>query len=143
VTKRDAAEKVAKLMRLARGTSSPEEAASARAQATKIAQEHGLGPADLEVGQMGAAWDDLVDQVGRLVGQRTPAMPRGLFDVGPIVADVLRTIKSIKDTDKASRLRQVTTAVRAASFVAGDHNQTIAELKRTLDTVLKNHELVI
>jgi hypothetical protein len=141
VTKKSAAEKVAKLHKLARGSSSPHEAESARAQAEKIAAEHGLSSRDLETGQMGAAFDELVDQVGKIASS-LPQIPQGLFDTRTIVDQVLRSIKSIGEVDKAARLRQFTTLVRTAAFIAGD-NKTIAEVKTALDTALRNHELVL
>jgi hypothetical protein len=142
VTKKSAAEKVAKLHKLARGSSSPHEAESARAQAEKIAAEHGLSSRDLETGQMGAAFDELVDQVGKIASSLPQIIPQGLFDTRTIVDQVLRSIKSIGEVDKAARLRQFTTLVRTAAFIAGD-NKTIAEVKTALDTALRNHELVL
>ena len=141
MTKRGAAEKVAKLERLARGTTSQHEAAAARSQAAKLVAEHHLSSQDLETGEMGAAFDDLVDQVGKFA-LGSPATPPGLYDTRSVVDQVLRAIKDIGEADKAARLRQVTTLVRTAAFVAGD-NKVIAQVKTTLDTVLKNHQLVI
>lgn len=141
MTKKDAADKVAKLMKLARGSSSPHEAASAKIQAEKIAAEHGLSHQDLVTGEMGAAFDDLVDEVKKFVASR-PEIPAGLFDTKTLVDQVVRSIKDIREVDKAARLRQITTVIRGAAFVAGD-NKVVAQIKTTLDTVLKNHELVI
>ena len=140
MSKQKAAEKVAKLLELARGTTNPHEAAAARAEAERLVAQHGLTDADLENGEMGAAFDDLVDQVGRVAS--TGNFSSGLFDARSIVDKVLQSIKEISKADKATRLRQFTTLVRTASFVAGD-NKVIAEVKTTLDTVLKNHHLVI
>lgn len=141
MNRQEAAEKVAKLERLARGSSNPHEAAAARERAHKIAQEHGLSPAEIEVGTMGAAFDDLVDQVKKIVAQ-SPRVPAGLFDTRSLVDDVLNKIKGASDADKASRLKQIAGLIRTASFIAGN-NKTVAEAKAALDTVLKNHELTI
>jgi hypothetical protein len=141
MTKREAAEKVAKLTKLARGSSNPHEAASARAQAEKIASEHGLSHQDLESGEMGAAFDDLVDEVKRFVANGS-AMPSGLFDTRSIVDQIIRDIKHIREADKAARLKQIAVVIRTAAFVAGD-NKVISQIKTTLDTILKNHELVL
>jgi len=88
VNRKEAAEKIAKLERLARGTSNPHEAESARAQAAKLASEHCLTDNDLKTGKMGAAFDDMVDEVGKL----TSSMPGGLFGAGTVVQEVLRAI---------------------------------------------------
>jgi hypothetical protein len=141
MTKKAAAEKVAKLMRLAKGSSNPNEADNARQQAEKLAAEHGLTSSDLESGEMAAAFDDLVDNIQRFVAGH-PALPEGLFNSSAIVTDVLHKIKNIGETDKAARLRQVTTLVRTASFIAGN-NTTISGIKSVLDTTLKNHGISI
>jgi hypothetical protein len=141
VNKKEAAEKVAKLGKLSRGTTNPHEAAAARIQAEKIVAEHGLSPGDLETGEIGAAFDDLVNQVGRIASKR-PELSAGLFDTQPLVDQCLAAIKDIGEADKAARLRQITTLVRTAAFVAGS-NKTIAQVKATLDTVLKNHQLTL
>lgn len=139
MTKREAAEKVAKLMKLARGSTNPHESSTARKQADKIARENDLTTQDLEVGEMGAAFDDLADQVGKLV----PSLPTaGMFNTQTIVRQVIESIKTIDKSDKAARLRQIVSLVRGASFFAGD-NKTIAEIKTILDSTLKNHQLVI
>lgn len=141
MTKKEAAEKVAKLGKLSRGTTNPHEAAAAKIQAEKYIAEHGLSSSDLDAGEMGAAFDDLVDQVGRIVSRRSE-LSAGLFDTRSVVEQVLTAIKDIGEADKAARLRQIVTLIRTASFIAGD-NKTIAQVKTTLDTVLKNHQLTL
>jgi len=141
MTRKDAAEKVAKLMKLANGSSNPNEAATARAQAEKLVAEHGLTDNDLMSGEMAAAFDDLVDSVQKVIASH-PALPPGLFNSSAIVTDILHKIKNIGDTDKATRLKQITTIVRTASFIAGD-TPIIAEIKAVLDSALKNHGLSI
>lgn len=140
MTKKEAAEKVAKLMKLANGSSNPHEAETAKKQAEKIANEHGLSPSDLETGKLSAAFDELVDGIQRFVANH-PAMPEGLFNSSAIVHDVLNKIKNIGEADKSVRLRQVTTIIRTASFFTG--NQTISGIKAVLDSALKNHGVSI
>jgi Protein of unknown function (DUF2786) len=141
MTRKDAAEKVAKLMKLANGSTNPHEAATARSQAEKLVAEHGLSDNDLLSGEMAAAFDDLVDSLQKVVASH-PALPPGLFNSSAIVTDVLHKIKNIGDTDKVTRLRQITTLVRTASFIAGDM-PVIAEIKAVLDSTLKNHGISI
>lgn len=141
MTKQEAAKKIAKLRRLARGTKSTHEAETAAAQADKLAREHGLGAGELEVGQRAAAFDDLVDEVGRAVA-RAPTIPAGIFDARSIIDEVLHSIKKTDEVDKASRLAQVVTVVRTAALFAGG-NPTVTEIKRAIDLVLKNHDLTL
>jgi hypothetical protein len=135
--KKDVAEKVAKLMKLAKGSTNPHEAASAKKQAEKLVQEHSLTDDDLMSGEMATAFDELVDSIQKLVASH-PDLPSGLFNSSAIVTDVLHKIKNLGDTDKSKRLRQITTLVRTVSFIAGD-NPIIAEVKAILDSTLKNH----
>lgn len=141
MTKREAAKKIAKLQRLARGSPNPHEAESARAQAAKLALEHGLGAPDLEVGRMCAAFDELVDEVGKFVAKK-PEIPAGLFDARAIIDEALRSIKDIGEDDKAKKLSQIIIVVRTAALFAGG-NAAVAEVKKTVDLVLKNHSLTI
>jgi hypothetical protein len=141
MTKKDAAEKVAKLMKLANGSSNPHESATAKSQAEKLVAEHHLTDNDLLSGEMAAAFDDLVDSVQKLAASH-PALPPGLFNSSAIITDVLHKLKNIGDTDKSTRLKQITTIVRTASFIAGD-TPLVAEIKAVLDSTLKNHGLSI
>jgi hypothetical protein len=141
MTKREAAQKIAKLQRLARGSQNQHEAASALAQAERLAAEHGLGTADIEQGRLSAAFDELVDQLGRAVAdQETHSI--SLFDVGPIVSDVIKNIKDVREEDKAARLRQVAKAVSIASLLAGDH-PLVSRVRGALDVALRNHDLTL
>jgi hypothetical protein len=141
MSKRGAAEKVAKLMRLAKGSSNPHEAATARAQAEKIVKAQGLTENDLTSGERAAAFDDLVDTVHAFVLNH-PAIPDGMFGTSAIVTDVLNRIKNIKETEKATRLGQITSVVRTAAFIAGD-DPTIKGIKKILDDTLRKHEITI
>ena len=141
MTKHAAAEKVAKLMRLAKGSSNPHEASNARAQAEKLVKEHGLTESDLTSGERAAAFDDLVDAVHAFV-RNHPAIPDGMFGATAIVTDVLNRIKNIEETEKSTRLGQITTAVRTASLIIGD-DPTVKGIKKILDKTLRKHEIVI
>jgi Protein of unknown function (DUF2786). len=139
MTKSEAAEKVAKLRRLAKGTSNEHEASSAKAKADKLVEEHSLNENDLSSGEKAAAFDDLIDTLHLFVANH-PALPNGLFGTSAILGDVLKKIKTIEKTDKANRLSQLTTIVRTASFIAGD-NPSIREIKRIVDDTLFRHEI--
>jgi hypothetical protein len=141
VTRKAAAEKVAKLMKLAKSSTNPHEVSTARSQANKIVEENGLSDSDLLSGEMASAFDDLVDSVKKAVAQH-PAVSSGMFDSmgGAMIDQVLVKIKNLDDTDKATRLRQITTLVRAANLIAGSQ-PLVAEIKTILDTTLKNHGL--
>jgi adenylate cyclase class IV len=141
MTKKDAAEKVAKLMKLAKGSANEHESATARAKADSLAKEYGLTANDLLAGEMAAAFDELVDEFHKFVVNHSP-MTDGMFGTTAVVTDVLSKIKNVKDTDKATRLRQIAGVIRIASFIAGD-NQIVAEVKVVLDTALKNHGITI
>jgi hypothetical protein len=140
--RRSAAEKVAKLRRLADDPRTPPtEAQAARNQADKIARENGLGDQDLIAGRMGAAFDDLVEEIGKVVA-RHPNIPTGLFGTSSVIRDALNQVRAMQEADKVNRLRQIVSVVRAASFFLSD-NRMVAEVKIVVDTALKNHNIVI
>jgi len=142
VTRQGAAERVAKLRRLADDPRTPpSEAENARAQATKLAAEHSLGEADLELGRIGSAYDELVDRLEKLA-LNNPKLPTGIFGAEQVVVDVLHKLKQVGDSDKSRRLRAVTTTVRTAHLFLGN-TPLIDNVKIILDSVLKNHGLTI
>lgn len=134
-------EKWAKLRRLSTGSSNPHEAESARQKASELATEHCLSESDLSEGLMGLAFDDLVASIQQLVTSH-PAIPSGLFNTESFLNDLLQSLRSLSDSTKASRLRQVVTIVRTAAFVAGT-NATIKEISSRVNAVLTNHSLVL
>jgi hypothetical protein len=138
VNKKDAAEKVAKLRRVAQGTSNPNEADTARRQADKLASDHGLTEQDLSSGQMAAAFDALVEEVEKVVSRS--AIPTGLFGTESVIKDVLGKIRNFREDDKAKKLRQVALVIKVGAMIAGN-NTTVSEIKTVLDSVLKNHGL--
>lgn len=142
MTKKDAAEKIAKLRRLADDPRTPKhEAESARTRIAKLSVEHGLTPADLDAGRWGAAFDDLVTEVEKIV-RGNPNLPVGMFGTEQILTQVLGKLRGMGEGDKASRLKQIAGLVRTASFLMGG-NPTVAEIKSVIDVVLKNHQLTI
>ena len=58
-----------------------------------------------------------------------------------VLGDILRKVKNIKKTDKARYLYQITTYIRTATFVAGDHVPSLREIKRILDDTLRSHQI--
>jgi carboxylesterase type B len=141
MTRHEAAEKVAKLMRLANGSSNQHESSTARSQAEKLVKEHGLTDDDLVSGKKAAAFDDLVDTVHAFV-RNHPAVPDGIFGTSAIITDVLNRIKGIQETAKLARLRQITVMIRTASFISGD-DPTIKGIKTILDEILHRHDITI
>lgn len=140
--KREAAEKIAKLRKLSDDPRTPStEAASARRTADRLATEHHLGPADLEIGKMCSAYDDLIGEVEKIV-KNNPRLPAGLFGSEQVVRDVVGKLRQADDSDKSSRLRKFVTVVRTASMFVGD-NKYVSEIKIVMDTVLKNHGVSI
>ena len=141
LSKVEAAEKVAKLRRLARGTSNEHEASTAEAQAKKIVVEYKLTRDDLSGGEKSDAFDDLVDTLHRFAVNH-PNMPGGLFGTSAVIHDMLGKIKSIDKAKKSTYLSWLTGGVRTLSFIAGDQPE-IKELKRIWDETLLRHNLVL
>lgn len=137
MTRQEAAEKVAKLHRLASGSSCAHEAASARRQAEKITREHGLSQEDVSAGERAAAFDDLIGQLESYVSSH-PSVPAGLFDQVAVVRDVLAKIKNMTDVEKSRRLGQVTTIVGFASLLTGD-TPVVRDLKDLVERAVKKH----
>ena len=141
MTKHEAAEKVAKLMRLAKGSSNPHESSTARAQAEKMVREHSLTEEDLTSGARAAAFDELMDSLHAYV-RNHPALPDGMFGTSAVVTDVLNRIKNIKETDKAVWLGRITRNLRIGSALVGD-DPTIKGMKKVLDETLRRHDITI
>ena len=136
----EAAEKVAKLRRLASGTTNEHEALSAKTQADRLIKEHFLTEDDLTSGERASAFDDLVDSLHHYATVH-PVLPGEMFETSTVLGDILRKVKNIKKTDKARYLYQITTYIRTATFVAGDHVPSLREIKRILDDTLRSHQI--
>ena len=141
LSKVEAAEKVAKLRRLARGTSNEHEAATAEAQAKKIVAEYKLTRDDLSGGEKSDAFDDLVDTLHKFAVSH-PDLPGGLFGTSAVIHDILGKVKAIDKSKKSTYLGWLTGGIRTVSFIAGDRPE-IKELKRILDETLLRHGLVL
>ena len=139
MNKKEASEKVAKLLRLAKGSTNPHEAATAKAQAEILMQKHGLTPADLAAGQKAAAFDDLFDQIYRYV-QQHPNVPKGIFDTSSVISDVIMKAKNIAATDKAAAFDKIVTGTSCIFAIFGD-NPTISEINSIMTGTLKKHEI--
>lgn len=147
MTKLDAAEKVAKLMRLSRGTSNPHEASTAREQAKKLVEEYQLTSDELSAGKKADAFDDLVEAVRRLVAGR-PDPSRGLFDTSDVISNVLAKLTSMEKSDKARRLDEAAKLVEAACLIDDvlskmglGGNTLVKNVKKVFDETLRNHNL--
>jgi len=140
VTSKAAAEKVAKLRRLADDPRTPAtEAASARREADRLSALHDLTASDLELGRKAAAYDDLVVELEKVV-RNNPNLPVGIFGAEKVVTDVLRKLRDASDVDKAARLAKIVTVVQTASLFVGDA-KIVVECKAVIGSVLKNHGL--
>lgn len=138
MTKEEAIVRLAKLQRLAAGSSSPAEADTAHRRISELVEKYKLGEADLAVSRSCAAYDDLVDQLNIVLGQ-TPA---GLLDTASFAGQISQTLKSTSDADKASRLRTVTRIVRTVGWVLGK-DPLVSRVQKTLEDVLRKHDVTI
>lgn len=141
MTRREAAEKVAKLRTLARGTASSCEAESARQAADKIAREHDLTDEEISVGALADAYDDLLRELETAVSSRSAEID-DIFGTAKIVGEVTSKLRGASPEDKASRLRAAATVIRTLAFVSGSGGLA-ASAKKSLEKVLKKHEVTI
>lgn len=139
MNKTEAAEKVAKLRRLARGTPNVHEASVAKAQADRLAKTHGLTENDVASGERAAAFDDLIDGLHRFVANH-PALPRNLPGSPSILGIILDKVKGLDKVNKGIRLGHLATIIKTVHFIAGD-DPSIKEIKRILDNTLDRHEI--
>lgn len=141
MNRREAAEKVAKLRRLAHGTTSTEEAATARQAADKIVKEHGLSEGELDVGALASAYDDLLRSLEATVSSRS-AEVGDAFGTAKLVEEVTSKLRGASPEEKASRLRTAATVIRTLAFVSGKEGLA-ASVKKCLEKVLKDHKVTI
>jgi hypothetical protein len=146
VTKLEAAEKVAKLMRLAKDNASPHEASAARSRAKKIVDEHGLTLDELSAGKKAQAFDDLVAAVRKTLSD-SPDMPTGLFGTSNIVSGILSKLEKLSEESKSKRLDEAYKLVDTASLFNGAlgtlglGSPLVKNLKKIFDDVLAAHDL--
>jgi hypothetical protein len=146
MTKQEATEKVAKLMRLSKDNTNPHEAAAARAQARKIVDEHGLTLEELSYSKKAQAFDDLVAAIQKTLSDH-PEMTAGLFGASHIVSGILSKLESLSDESKSKRLDESYKLVETASLFNGTlgalglGSPHVTNLKKTFDDVLTAHDL--
>lgn len=140
--KKSAAEKVAKLRRVAEDPrTNASEATNARRTADRLAFEYSLGSADLEAGRMSAAYDELLMAIEKFV-KNHPRMPAGIFSAEKAVQDVVGRLRGASESDKSSRLRTFVSIVRTANLFIGS-NAYVSEVKTIMDTALSNNGVTI
>ncbi len=145
MTRQEAAEKVAKLLRLARDNTNPHEAAAARAQAKKIMGEHKLTVDEVSAGKKARAFDDLVATLKTSIEGRGNLMP-GLFSTKDVVGGILSKIEAMSDIDKSKRLDEVAKLMETACLLDGALSKIgvaspISNLKKIFDNTLEAHGL--
>jgi hypothetical protein len=146
VTKQDAAEKVAKLMKLARGNTNPHEKDNARSAAEKIVSEHELTVEDLSSGKKAAAFDELVAAIKKKISS-SPEIPRGLFGTSDVVSGILSKIEGMSKESKSRRLDEAYKLVEAASMLntclnaIGLGTHVVRDVKKIFEDVLAAHDL--
>jgi hypothetical protein len=146
MTKQDAAEKVAKLMKLARYNKNPHEEASARNKARKLVEDNHLSVEDLSAGKKAAAFDDLVAAIRRKISA-SPAMPAGLFGTSSIVSGILSKLEAVSRESKSRRLDEAYKLVEAAAMfngaldVIGLGTRVVGDVRKIFEDVLTAHDL--
>ena len=133
----EAAEKVAKLMRLAKGTPESYEAASARTQARKIVREYELDAEELSAGKKAIAFDSLVKEVLHLV----PPLQEPL--TGQVRQRLARITKSRKSRhlEDAAKLIEIASLVNGLLGKVGMGSSTVTKMQKILDDTLAAHGL--
>lgn len=130
MTREEAAEKVAKLWRLAEKAGTPAEAETAKKTALKLVKEHNLTDRELSMGSRAAAFDDLMSALDTYVsGQPVPVIVREVID---------RMKKDTKKEDKADALGKFVVGLRAASLFVD-----VRGIKTIVEEVLKKHGVTI
>jgi len=146
MTKQEAAEKVAKLVRLARANTNPHEASTARAQAKKIVDEHKLTLEELSAGKKAQAFDELVAAIRKTISDK-PEMPASLFNTSNIVSGILSKLETMSKESKSKKLDEAYKLVETASLFNGALSSLgfgtplIKNIKKIFDDVLANHDL--
>lgn len=146
MTRQEAAEKVAKLVSLARGNANPHEAAAARAQAKRIVDEHKLTLEEMSAGKKAHAFDDLVVAVRKTIAD-SPDMPPGLFGTASAVSGILNHLEKMSEESKSRRLDEVGKLIETASVLnkalsnVGLSSPIVTQIKATFDATLAAHDL--
>ncbi len=136
MTKKEAASKVLKLLRLSKRAGTPEEAESAKRKADEFIAKFALTPDDLQAGVITDAFDDLVGKLDTFAQQNQNQLPGA-------VLTVLDSIKrNCTSDDKRKVLSTVVHGSRLAFMMFG-HNKYVSSLKGIIETTLKKHEVTI
>jgi hypothetical protein len=132
-TKTEAAEKVAKLRRLAaHAGTGKEEAQSAKVRASELISKWGLTESDLALGAKANAFDDLMTALDAYVKKHDVPIP---------VFHVIDKIKrETSKEDKAAALDKIKSSVEVISMFFG-FDKTVAGVRKTIDEVVTRHEL--
>lgn len=130
MTKAEAAEKVAKLRRLAAGTNVAAEADSAKRRADELIKQFGLTEVELSAGSRANAFDDLLTELDGYI--RKHEVPTVVFEV------IERMKKDTKKEDKAKALEKFVTVVRGAALFLD-----VGGVKKVMDQVLAKHGVTI
>lgn len=144
MTRIEAVAKIVKLQKLAHSNSNPNEADTARSQAFKLMQEYSITHNDLSDMLMGSAFDDLIDSLQRI----TTAHPDSLLGCATllqnttITQDLVQQLKSGDVHHKKKKLQQLAFGIRALNLFGGS-SPVVAEIKSSLDTVLRNYEITL
>lgn len=134
MTRQEAAQKIAKLRRLAERAGTPAEAENARGAMEKLMKQFGLTDAELAIGRRAAAFDDLLEDLNRFVGRHD--VPQPVFMV------IEHFKKNVAEGEKSDALSKIVTGVRAASFFFGG-DPTVKKLKASIDEVLTKHQVTV
>lgn len=134
MTKKQAAEKVAKLRRLAEKAGTKQEGESAELNAKKMIDEFGLTEADLSVGAKAAAFDELIGSLDVFVKNKRDQVP------GSVLSVIDQIKKHTKEDDKAAAFEKIVAAVKLGNMLFG-HNKTVAAMGDMIETVITKHDV--
>jgi hypothetical protein len=141
MTRAQAIDRVKKLMALAKGSKEPNERASAERRAAELKMKYHLEDADIQASGKAAAFDDLVGIVGEY-SSKHPELQDNMFGAAKIIEEVLdHSKKNLVPSHKAVLLDKIVTGLSMATFVFGDSNQTLNDIRGIVDSLLKTHEL--
>ena len=141
MTKAQAIDRVKKLMALAKGSSEPNERASAERRAAELKAKYHLEDADIQASGKAAAFDELVGIVGEY-SSKHPELQANMFGAAKIVEEILdHSKKNLAASHKAVLLDKIVSGLSMATFVFGSSNQTLNDVIGIVDSILKTHEL--
>lgn len=132
MTKKQAAEKVAKLRRLAEKAGSKEESQNAYRAIDKLILQYQLTDAELAVGAKAAAFDDLISSLDSFVRTRREQVP------GSVMGAIEQVKKSTNEDEKAAAFDKIAVTVNLGNMLFG-HNKTVAAIGDLLASVAEKH----